>query len=442
MRANGRVFHPAAETVGGITLAPIACQLRPAIDSSVWDSRGWTLQEKLLSRRLLIVTDSQIFWRCSLASQYEDARLEGQDARDYCTINDEQDWPFLDDESKNAFHRYRSLALSYVHRSFSHEQDGLDAVLGITKKLGAQMNSKFYGGIPEKYFDVCVLWDWPGVYNQSRLLPRLTHFPSWSWISLIVPDSSRSLVGTFWSAVTTPNEYFDSYTRMLRGSDKETKVCTIVRYSRYTQEGEPVRIESEVLEGSHDVRFQEYMVKHIRQGWPMQALPFKFWSTEQEFKDLESLLRVQATFMIMHEEFRVCLTSAIGFWGLTTSLFVEYATSTEVSAVQRLAVSLDADFTKVVGHVVLDSEWRAQKTAKLKFVAVARHVSNGPHIGLGRTEGWFFHCLLIDCVLPGHTLPVSLRTARIFHRKVAVMFNVHCDDFDASSPEYEPIVLV
>ncbi|EUC44417.1 hypothetical protein COCMIDRAFT_98357, partial [Bipolaris oryzae ATCC 44560] len=180
VQPESRSFRPEIETIEGIQLSPFAEPLRASVLSSEWDNRGWTLQEKLLSHRVIVVTPTQMFWKCSQGTWYEDCKLETPLAH---SIAAESDWGFFDDESADHFDRYQHLATAFVFRQFSHERDAEDAIKGINRKLSVGLGSAFHCGIPEKYLDAVIIWDWPGAYNRAWL-PRLKYFPSWSWISL------------------------------------------------------------------------------------------------------------------------------------------------------------------------------------------------------------------------------------------------------------------
>ncbi|KAI0126169.1 heterokaryon incompatibility protein-domain-containing protein [Xylariales sp. AK1849] len=55
---------PVKFTKGNLTLAPCLPDPAEAIRKSAWSSRGWTFQESLLSRRLLVFTSQQLYWNC------------------------------------------------------------------------------------------------------------------------------------------------------------------------------------------------------------------------------------------------------------------------------------------------------------------------------------------------------------------------------------------
>lgn len=46
-------------------------RFEPDVDNTVWNSRGWTLQERHLSRRTIHFSKSQIFWECRRSVESE-----------------------------------------------------------------------------------------------------------------------------------------------------------------------------------------------------------------------------------------------------------------------------------------------------------------------------------------------------------------------------------
>jgi hypothetical protein len=67
-----------SEIVDGLRLAtmfPSFSQLENS-SSLLWNTRGWTFQEKLLSRRILLFTDFQVYFKCSESIWTEEVMME------------------------------------------------------------------------------------------------------------------------------------------------------------------------------------------------------------------------------------------------------------------------------------------------------------------------------------------------------------------------------
>lgn len=103
---------------------------------SAWRTRGWTFQEGMLSKRLLIFGDDVVNESCQLSNWQEDVMAEPE------------------------------------------------AFAGIEEILSKTFPGGFCYGLPEFYFDSCLLWR-----STDALSRRSTdhgdsfyHAPSWSWL--------------------------------------------------------------------------------------------------------------------------------------------------------------------------------------------------------------------------------------------------------------------
>jgi hypothetical protein len=67
---------------------PLPAYMDVLSDPSIaWNTRGWNLQEKVLSKRMLIFTDCQVYFQCSNIVWYEDAAMETEGSQDKAKIN-------------------------------------------------------------------------------------------------------------------------------------------------------------------------------------------------------------------------------------------------------------------------------------------------------------------------------------------------------------------
>lgn len=65
--SRARKISQRVELVDGLMFAlPLPDHMSLESDRSLfWNSRGWTYQEKVLSKRLLVFTDYQVYFKCS-----------------------------------------------------------------------------------------------------------------------------------------------------------------------------------------------------------------------------------------------------------------------------------------------------------------------------------------------------------------------------------------
>ena len=173
------------------------------ITKSTWASRGWTLQEYALSRRVLFCTGSYAFLRCKESLRSEDFGL----GFSYC-IEEERKWdlplpPFYKrkaDPNRHYPSTYSQMLAHFVRRRLSYEEDILDAFTGILTRMEDKELGQGQGigsnicGLPSKEFGAALQWTthlpWPSTLRIG--------FPSWSWAGWIhEADSLPPRIGTF-----------------------------------------------------------------------------------------------------------------------------------------------------------------------------------------------------------------------------------------------------
>jgi hypothetical protein len=121
------------------------------VKNSPWATRAWTLQEMVLSRRLLIFTNQQVYWHCPTATWMEEMRLEYRQSH---MSNAAQNWLRYSNKSRGTFMPifrrltshdtfvqtmlnrgdkfgvYADLVDSFVRRKISFRSDTLKAFIG------------------------------------------------------------------------------------------------------------------------------------------------------------------------------------------------------------------------------------------------------------------------------------------------------------------------
>jgi len=165
---------------------------------SKWSSRGWTLQEQALSRRILVFTMGIVFIRCSKALFREDVVLEHkfgvyeqkkQTAGIILGIHDHLKemrlwnadmWEELRSSGLmsaiDAWDIYRTLTGDLATREFTVQEDVLNAFYGISKTLEPSLG-EFWYSLPCHRFIDSLLW----TTDSEIPAPRRNGFPSWSW---------------------------------------------------------------------------------------------------------------------------------------------------------------------------------------------------------------------------------------------------------------------
>ena len=144
---------------------------------AVYDQRAWTLQETVLSRRILAFRNNGLHWRCHEMSCAEQERYQAQFSKfDPMVRQFENQWPSVV--------RWAELVFKYQQRKITYEHDVLRAFSGITEAMSGYMPGGFHFGLPELFFDMALLWV-PDVHLTRREGAAIENegftFPSWSW---------------------------------------------------------------------------------------------------------------------------------------------------------------------------------------------------------------------------------------------------------------------
>ena len=157
------------------------------IDSAPWNQRGWTYQERLLSRRCLIFTFHQVYFQCRSGIRSEDtAQMKLQVP---ATTKGQISW--LSPPKLERIRKFLSLSpfaeflLEYTTRKFSYQSDVLKASMAVLKLFSYIYQSPILWGLPERAFERALLWDYDYSYRTPApaRLQRRKEFPSWSWAS-------------------------------------------------------------------------------------------------------------------------------------------------------------------------------------------------------------------------------------------------------------------
>ncbi|KAF0328410.1 tol protein-like protein [Colletotrichum asianum] len=214
--------RPSAE--GSFCLNGVWLQKAPPLDGlgfeqadqsrSRYMSRAWTLQEILLSRRLLIFTPEVVFWECQSATWREDSNWEilSPDERGITLFRNRlfnfgHQGIYVPKADPETFNRmYQSLVSDYGRRELTYDGDGLAAIEGILASVELTSGIGFTWALPKPFFGVAITW--PTAHNGSLVSRRKAKYtmvtgqgtiqvpyPSWSWVGWIGPNLFDDLFG-------------------------------------------------------------------------------------------------------------------------------------------------------------------------------------------------------------------------------------------------------
>jgi len=189
--------------IDGFVLANRLPSAEKLVDMSFWNSRAWTYQERLFSRRLLIFTDTQVFFKCrqmqccedtvsehtvpQIESSFEAVGLSDDDQKKYLVLKTLSPLEFPYDDMTE-FQKYAHFVKEYSKRSLSFESDVFNAFRGVMSQLGFQvLKSETQYNLPLRLIDIAILWRPSGTLRKRNILSSEGVIPSWSWAWWVGP---------------------------------------------------------------------------------------------------------------------------------------------------------------------------------------------------------------------------------------------------------------
>ena len=146
------------------------------------DHRAWTLQERILSPRVLDYTCDQLLWKCR-SRFFSDGGWPG--SAQYFKDRDEDDtraYPaLLGAYHPTLFQNWNTLVMDYTRRQLTFPNDKLVAISAIAEEFASLCNSKYLAGLWRKSFSEGLGWH---VARAPIRRPSEYRAPSWSWASV------------------------------------------------------------------------------------------------------------------------------------------------------------------------------------------------------------------------------------------------------------------
>ncbi|KAM0426344.1 hypothetical protein ACHAPT_008385 [Fusarium lateritium] len=167
-----RASEPTVEVAPGIRMG-LHTSMDQLFTSSAYNSRGWTLQEHLLSRRGLYFLHDKVFFRCS-SNEFSES----------CTDHTLLVTPFASYSSlmprvasmEAPLKDYSLVLMHYTERALTNQDDALRAMAGIIRRVSDRVKYPFIQGLPTGALDCFIIFL---AYNCT--LHRRSGFPSYSW---------------------------------------------------------------------------------------------------------------------------------------------------------------------------------------------------------------------------------------------------------------------
>lgn len=157
--------------------------LSSGLAQSPIDERAWTLQEYILSCRVLQFTNAGLHWTCreAVGFRQDDACL----ALDYLQ-------PFRNSyrmfqglyENNRACRHWMNIVEEYTKRELTYALDKLPAISGVAEVWAQALGDSYLAGIWLSHLPGALLWRSAQPHRQPQQ-PAEYLAPTWSWVSLV-----------------------------------------------------------------------------------------------------------------------------------------------------------------------------------------------------------------------------------------------------------------
>ncbi|KAM0519585.1 hypothetical protein ACHAPE_003764 [Trichoderma viride] len=176
------------ETLCGLAHITAQPPLRETLKGTTWSLRGWTFQEAMLARRILFLTNHQMYWSCKRNNWREDMTWDISGDMGLRSSADSF-WEAHISQCRTA--RYCQDVTAFTKRKIREQSDVIWAFMGILKLHASRFPEGFIWGHPLERLDATLLWDGcPGNHQRTAQYPlsfnngvQSVEYPSWSWLS-------------------------------------------------------------------------------------------------------------------------------------------------------------------------------------------------------------------------------------------------------------------
>jgi len=144
-------------------------------------TRGWILQERILSPRILHFGKHLLFWECRTSCLAEDEHTFPYERR-------ETSVPFLHllqnsaEKRIDAYNAWAYLVKEYSCKELSRSDDKLPALSGLAQVIASRTGDQYLAGLWRQNLHLDLHWERKDSYQMAELT-SLWRAPSWSWAS-------------------------------------------------------------------------------------------------------------------------------------------------------------------------------------------------------------------------------------------------------------------
>jgi hypothetical protein len=145
------------------------------------ENRAWTFQERLLSPRMLIYSNTNLRWLCRSKSAYDGGNERLLSSHDV-------HWGYPFSSSENWSSNWRHVVGEYSRRKMAIEGDKFPAISAIAREHASCSHDEYIAGLWRSTLAHDLLWivaGWKETFRRSRDYRA----PSWSWAAVEGPVS-------------------------------------------------------------------------------------------------------------------------------------------------------------------------------------------------------------------------------------------------------------
>ena len=174
VREESRTLHQEIEEVKPGLRLMVSHLAEDYISTSQWDSRAWTFQERMLSRRCLLFVNGRIYYQCRRATYCEDIEAPKHNGWSLNSI----DMPTRIFREPPII-QFTSGVELYTQRELTNPNDILNGFEGVKLVLEKRIGSNVFYGVVEDMLDSSLIWE------STKRLRHRHNFPTWSWAGWI-----------------------------------------------------------------------------------------------------------------------------------------------------------------------------------------------------------------------------------------------------------------
>jgi hypothetical protein len=153
-----------------------------AIDDGVWNTRGWTLQERILAPRKVIFCKQKTIWEC------REFRISEDDMRKRDSSIDEVDRSyrrFVGHPGEDMYLLWYAIVQELTRRNLTRDEDKLPALSGLARELSVARRDRYVAGLWESDMIEGLLWrvldPQDPEHYPAREVDLRRRGPSWTW---------------------------------------------------------------------------------------------------------------------------------------------------------------------------------------------------------------------------------------------------------------------